>query len=395
MPRVDDISLVLGEMTTISFEQGPIRPPSEAQSLLLRFTRNCNWNQCLFCPVYKGRTFSRRNKEEIKADIDGAAEIVQQVQSVSWKLGFSGQVGDAVARYFFDQDLPQSFLSVVAWLYHGTGAVFLQDANNLLLPTGQLVELLEYLHHKIKGITRITSYARSRTLQRKSTDELKRIRGSGLNRIHVGFESGCDAVLKFMKKGATAEAHIEAGLKVKEAGMELSEYYMPGLGGLEMWRDHAVDSARALSRINPDFIRFRTLRVPERIPLYEHMVRGDFKRMSDDEVVEEIRVFVENLEGIESYVSSDHIMNLLQDVEGRLPRDKNRMLQSIERYLALDPEQRLRYRLGRRMGWFRGVGDMNSPGMSDRVDQSLHQISSRYPGHSLEQLLEELANRMI
>ena len=343
-------------MKTLDFEQGPIRPPSEAQSLLVRFTRNCNWNQCLFCPVYKGRTFSRRSVDEVKADIDTVAEIINEVTAMSWGMGLSGHVDASVAQYFFRQDLPHSYLSVVAWLYYGTGAVFIQDANNLILNTDHLVEMLDYLNLKISGITRITSYARSQTAARKTTEELERIQKAGLSRIHVGLESGSDQVLKFMKKGVKPEQHVKAGRMIKAAGMALSEYWMPGLGGRRLWKENAVESANVLNQINPDFIRLRTLRIPERIPLHQKVIDGEFEMQTDDEIVKEIRLFIENLEGISSFVASDHIMNLLQDVEGFLPRDKEFMLETIDRYLDLDQTERIHYRLGRRMGHYHGVG---------------------------------------
>jgi radical SAM superfamily enzyme YgiQ (UPF0313 family) len=275
----------------LSFEQGPIRPPSEAHSLLLRFTRNCSWNKCLFCPVYKNRKFSRRSVDEVKADIDIAAEMIDHIKEVSWKMGASGRVTREVAQAFFNEELPQSHLSVVAWMYYQTGAVFLQDANNLILATDKLVQMLEYLHEKIQGITRVTSYSRSATVARKTQEELIRIREAGLNRIHIGLESGCDPVLDFMRKGVTGEVHIQAGQKIKAAGMELSEYYMPGLGGREHWKEHAIESAKVINAIDPDFIRLRTLRIPDRTDLYPKLVNGDFQMLTDDEVVEEIRLF--------------------------------------------------------------------------------------------------------
>ena len=381
-------------MQLLSFEQGPIRPPSEAYSLLLRFTRNCSWNQCLFCPVYKKRTFSRRTTEEVKKDIDTVKAIVQEAIKISTEMGFSGQITGQVAQHFFNLELPQSYLSVIAWLYHGSGSVFIQDANNLILGSEQLIELLEYLHKNINGITRVTSYARSQTAARKSRQELEDICKAGLNRIHIGLESGCNQVLSFMKKGVTAKAHIDAGKKIKQAGMELSEYWMPGLGGKAMWRQHAVDSAKTLNEINPDFIRLRTLRVPESIPLHQKVLSGEFQLQTDDEIVQEIRLFISELEGINSFVASDHIMNLLQDVEGYLPRDKDFMLEALDRYLNLDTEQRIHYRLGRRMGHYHGVADMERLELATKVEETLEKIRTQY-GDGVDDLLNDLANRMI
>ena len=376
------------------FEQGPIRPPSEAQSLLIRLTRNCSWNKCLFCPVYKKQTFSRRSVQEIVSDLDTISEIIRLVQNRSHEMGYGGQINTVVAQYYFDQNWPQSYLSVVAWLYYGTGAVFLQDANTLIMSSDDLVSVLDSMNEKIEGITRVTCYARSGTAARKSVSELTRIRQAGLDRIHIGFETGYDPLLKFMKKGVTAAGQIKGGQSIKAAGMELSEYYMPGLGGRSMWKEHAVESARVLNAINPDFIRLRTLRIPERIELFPKCATGEFQQMSDDEVVLEIRTFIEHLEGITSFVSSDHIMNLLQNVEGRLPRDKKKMLLAIDRYLELDEENRMRYRLGRRMGQFCGVGDMMRPELMNRVDETLDRLKRDHPGQ-LDNILEELANKMI
>src|SRR4030042_2014812 len=167
------------------FEQGPIRPPSEAYSLLLRVTRNCPWNRCAFCPVYKPAKFSRRSREEVLADIQAMRLWLDEVKARSWQPGAAG-----------DLSLPS--------------------------PPNQ----------------RITSYARAQTLSRRTKEELAEIRKAGLNRIHVGLESGSDRVLEKMSKGVTAERQIRAGRNVKAAGMELSEYVMPGLGGRELWQEH-------------------------------------------------------------------------------------------------------------------------------------------------------------
>lgn len=361
---------------------------------MLRFTRNCNWNQCLFCPVYKGQKFSRRSVPEVKADIDTVAEMIQEIKTVSWKMGESGRVTRAVAQNFLNQNLSYSYQSVVVWLYYGLGAVFVQDANNLVLKTDNLAEMLEYLFQKIQGITRVTSYARAKSAARKTQEEMNRIRTAGLDRIHIGLETGYDPLLKFMKKGVTSELQIEAGQKIKAAGMELSEYYMPGLGGQAMWREHALESARVLNAINPDFIRLRTLRVPDRIPLYQHMVDGEFQLLSDDEAVEEIRLFIENLDGITSFLASDHIMNLLQDVEGYLPRDKSFMLEAIDRYLDLDPDQRLHYRLGRRMGLYQGAADLSRPDLYSQVREAMARLKAQHQG-DIESIMNQLADRMI
>ena len=180
-----------------SFEQGPIRPPNEARSLLLRLTRNCPWNQCLFCPVYKGRKFSLRSVEEIKNDIQNAKDISDDIKALAWELGSAGQVTDQVVSHVFSNpNYSDAYRSMAVWLYYGTGACFLQDADNLIMPTKDMVEVLQFLREKFPEISRVTTYSRSRTIVRKSVEDLKKLRQAGLNRIHVGLESGYDPVLK-------------------------------------------------------------------------------------------------------------------------------------------------------------------------------------------------------
>jgi len=252
-----------------SFEQGPIRPPNEARSLLMRLTRNCPWNKCLFCPVYKRRKFSLRTVAEIKQDILSAKQIADEITRLSRQLGAAGKVTDQVVSHIFNQSgFSDNYRSVAAWLYYRTDACFLQDADNLVMKTDDLVDVLAFLRSTFPQISRVTTYARSRTVVRKSIDALIRIREAGLDRIHIGLETGHDPLLKLMKKGVTAAQQIEAGQKVVAAGMELSEYVMPGLGGQQMWEEHARNTARVLNKINPHFIRLRSLRVPSRVPLY-------------------------------------------------------------------------------------------------------------------------------
>jgi histone acetyltransferase (RNA polymerase elongator complex component) len=379
--------------SSLSFEQGPIRPPSEAQSLLLRFTRNCPWNKCKFCPVYKRRSFSRRSLAEIKQDIDTAALMSQQIKELSRELGQGGQVNDQVVQAVFSNPgLNDSFRNVAAWLYYGTGNVFLQDANNLVMEPAALVEALAHLRQKLPEVKRITSYARSSTAAQRSLEELTMIRQAGLDRIHIGLETGYDPLLKFMNKGVTAAKQIEGGRKVKAAGMELSEYVMPGLGGKKWWQEHAQATAAVLNQIDPDFIRLRTLRVPERIELYQDLQAGAFEKPSDDETVAEIRLFVASLQGIHSYLASDHIMNLIETVEGRLPQDQERMLAALDGYLALPERQRQIYRLCRRMGRCREPQDVGRLGLEASLEATLRRIESQ---DDPERVLNEMADQRI
>ncbi|MFP3911798.1 MAG: radical SAM protein [Desulfobacteraceae bacterium] len=381
----------------MQFEQGPIRPPNEARSLLLRITRNCPWNQCLFCPVYKGRKFSLRTVEEIKADMETVREIIDDIKSLSWRLGASGRVDDSViSTVFGTSGYSDSYRSVAMWLYYQTGACFLQDADNLVLKTRDLVEILAFLKKTLPEVTRITTYSRSRTVVRKSVASLKQIHEAGLDRVHIGLETGYDPLLKLMKKGVKAAQHVEAGQKIGAAGMELSEYVMPGLGGQEMWREHAVETAKVLNRINPHFIRLRSLRVPPRVPLHQKLMDGTFTMQTDDMLARELKLFIETLDGITSTLTSDHIMNLLEEVSGKFPQDKDKMLQVIERYEALSETDRMIYRIGRRGGAYRSTDDLaQDPVTYQKIKSLLEELQAKEGVTGVEKFITETVDRYI
>jgi hypothetical protein len=175
--------------------------------------------------------------------------------------------------------------------------------------------------------------------------------------------------------------------------MELSEYVMPGLGGRKWSKEHATATAEVLNQINPDFIRLRTLRVPPRIELYQDLASGEFEKISDDEVVAEIRLFIASLEGIESFVASDHIMNLIETVSGQLPQDKDKMLAVLDHYLALPEREKLLYRLCRRMGRCREPHDVDRLGLRPDLEKNLERIEKA--GQDPDEVLNELADSMV
>ncbi len=375
----------------LAIEQGPIRPPSEAQSLLLRVTRNCSWNRCEFCHIYKGQRFSPRTVEEVKKDIDSIHAIVSDLRALSWNQGFGGEINASVASSILNRphQYPEGYRSIILWLHTGGRNVFLQDANNLILRTKDLVEILTYLKKVFPSVNRITTYSRAKTVSRKSIEELRDLRDAGLSRIHIGLESGYDRLLDCVQKGVTAGEHIDAGRKVKQSGISLSEYIMPGLGGKAMWREHAVETARVLNQINPDFIRVRTLKALRIMPLYRKIEAGEMELMNDDEIVGEERLLIENLNGITSRFVSDHILNLLEEVEGYLPEAKPKMLAVIDRYLSLSQPERENFRLGRRAGFYRSLDDLENPELRNRVDAVMRRIEIQNPGN-LEQVISEL-----
>jgi radical SAM superfamily enzyme YgiQ (UPF0313 family) len=358
------------------FEQGPIRPPSEAGSLLLRVTRNCPWNRCKFCPVYKGTEFSFRPVDHVKRDIDAVHRCVRELEGAPTR----GEPGD-----------PRAWQAARHFMAAGQRQVFLQDANSLVLKPSDLLAILRHLKSRFPEVKRITSYARSSTVARLSAGDLAALKAAGLDRLHLGLESGADEVLRLMHKGTTQMNQVAAGLKVKDAGMELSEYYMPGLGGQGLWQAHARETAAALNRINPDFIRLRTLAIPRHLPLYADYQAGRFHKPTDVEMAREILLLLESLQGVTSVIASDHILNLLPEVEGVLPRDQTRMIRLVEDFLALDPEARCLFQVGRRTGIMSRLGQLEDPDRVARVAAICreHGITPQNVGHWTDELMRQ------
>lgn len=374
-----------------SYELGPIRPPSEAYSLLIRVTRNCPWNRCKFCPIYKNDKFQLRQVEEIKQDIRTAKSIHDKIVNIA-RQSFGDNLREAAAT-ICNNAPNDSYRNVALWMYAGCKHAFLQDANTLIMKTPGLVEVIKYLKETFPGIDRITSYARSKTAARKSLAELIEIREAGLSRLHMGLESGYDPVLEFMDKGVTAADHIAGGKNVVASGISLSEYVMPGAGGKKWWRQHALETARVLNEIDPDFIRLRTLTVQPRMHLHNDIVSGDFVRATDEEIVEEIRLFIQEL-NVHSHIVSDHMMNLLPEIEGKLPEDKEKILGVIGRFQKLPPEEMDNYKLGRRLAMYERLDDLDDKYRHEEVAKALERIS-KDGQESLDEVLFNLMERYV
>jgi hypothetical protein len=379
-------------VTIDSLELGPIRPPSEASSLLLRVTRNCSWNRCKFCHIYKGKRFELRPVEDIKQEILAVKAIQDKLKEAALKAGYGGQV-EAAAAAILNSPLGETHFNVALWLYHGGTSAFLQDANTLIMPTPDLVEVIKFLKKTLPSITRITSYGRSKTAAKKKLEELKALHEAGLDRLHIGLESGYDPLLEYMDKGVTAVDHIAGGKKIVESGISLSEYVLLGLGGKKMWREHATETARVLNEINgADFIRARTLTIKEGMPLFDEVKEGKFVRSTDEEIVAEEKLLIENLD-CHSYFISDHITNLLQEIEGQLPDDKDKMLAVIDRFQSLSDEERQNFRLGRRIGIYAALDDLSDPGKHELVAQAVAKVAKE--GKVDEEVMYSLMERFI
>lgn len=413
------------------FEICSIRPPTENYSLTFRLTRNCYWNRCKFCPVYKlGAKFSRRSLGEVKEDIKRAQLIDNILLDHGVGYGFSGdgnyhKVSHILAKveeakqsekksdekYLSEQeeDIPQysedldprlawflswftdkpsleeSVSNIVTWRQGGAQTCFLGDADSMILKPAFLAAVIQDIRKKFPSVQRFTVYGRSKTASRKKAKEITAMKRAGLDRVHVGLESGCDAVLAMMNKGVTSAEHIDGCTKIREAGLSCSVYVMPGLGGVEYSEQHAADTAEVLTSIVPDYVRLRTLEIFPRTPLDELRERGDFTQASEELIIHEIRTMIENID-CQTEIVSDSASNLL-NVTGRLPDDRKAMLDVIDSYLELSPREKLEFSFTSRLRAFTGqyggftrdllraVAPMISDGRVNPADASDQQLS--------------------
>ena len=300
--------------------------------------------------MYKGHPFVYRRVEDIKSDIDAVKKISDEIKAVSGKIGqgsrISRDVGMAILRADPSLNNNQNFITVFNWLYSGGKTSFLQDADSMIMRPRELVIVLKYLRDKLQTLTRVTSYTRSKTLAQRKQEDLQAIREAGLDRLHVGLETGDEELLSIVHKGVTSAEQIEGGKKAIAAGFQLSEYWMPDLGGRERWRQHAENTARVLTAINPHYIRSRPFVPRPGTPIFAEYEQGRLHISSPHERLEELRVMIAGL-NVTSRVCFDHQMNswtnrqggLLfhQDYEGyKFPEEKPLVLELIREGLSVD-----------------------------------------------------------
>jgi coproporphyrinogen III oxidase-like Fe-S oxidoreductase len=270
----------------------PFRPPSEANSLLVRVTRGCPWNRCAFCPMYKLTKFEIRPPQEVKEDIDTA------------KTYTGGHVE----------------------------TVFIGDSDSLVTRQDEMCQILQHLHGAFPSLTRVTSYARALTLRRKPINSLQKIRSAGLTRLHIGLETGSAQLLTRMRKGAGPETMIQGCAKAAEAGFEVSVYVLLGIGGESGWQEHALETAKVVNRINPEFIRVRTLTPQPGTPVFQWWGEGSFQMPTPETILREQRTLIDGLSVTSQYLS-DHVSNYAP-IHGNLPTDKTKMLSLIDKALV-------------------------------------------------------------
>jgi len=285
----------------MNYDRMIIRPPSEASSFLLPVTIGCSHNKCTFCCTYIGVKFRMRPLEDIKQDIDRVA------QNYSW----------SVRR------------------------VFLEDGDALICPQHRLVEVLKHLNKKFPYLDRVGTYATPQAALIKSVDELKELNQLGLKIAYMGVETGDEELLLKVKKGVNYAQLVEAGRKLKQAGIILSVTVILGLGGIDGSKNHALKTAKLLSEIDPDFAGTLTILLVPGTPLHKDWEEGRFSLISPFQSLEELRLIIQNSNFTNCFFTANHASNYLP-IKVRLPEQKAEVLKLIDDVLAKRDMSQLR-----------------------------------------------------
>ena len=272
------------------------RPPSEAYSLIVQVTYGCSHNRCAFCDMYDDKHFAMRPMDEIREDFELARRVYRRVERV-----------------------------------------FLADGDALMRKTADLVEILGLVYGLFPECERVTCYASPTSLQIKSEDDLRLLRSKGLQMVYMGLESGCDAVLEKMQKGHTAADIVAAGQKARRCGLALSVTAISGLGSVAHWREHAVDTARAVSEMKPDYLGLLTLMVEPGTPLEAWVREGSFTLLSPLEVLKETELFLQHVDSEGTVFRANHASNYLT-LKGTLNGDRKALLAQIAAGRPAGPE---------------------------------------------------------
>ena len=276
------------------YEGSIYRPPSEAWSLIIQATIGCSHNKCSFCSMYKDKKFRIRNTQEIIEDIKEARSIYKSIKRI-----------------------------------------FLGDGDALIIKTPELLKILKWIKDFIPECERVGIYASPRSIMLKSQEELQLLRDAGLGIAYLGLESGSDEILEYIDKGASSQEIIEAGVRVKEAGILLSVTLISGLGGKRHWREHASKSAEAINKMRPDFLGLLTLMVELGTRLYEEVAQGCFELLTPQEVAIETLELLKNLDCEGCVFRSNHASNYLS-LKGTLNKDKESLINQL--YDAIEGE---------------------------------------------------------
>ena len=264
------------------------RPPSEAYSLIVQVTYGCSHNTCAFCSMYKEKRFALRPLDEVLEDFHIARQTYRHVDKV-----------------------------------------FLADGDALVRKASELYTILDTIRELFPECQRVTSYASPASIRIRTDEELQTLRAKGLTMVYMGLESGCDEVLKLMRKGHMSDEIVAMGQKVRRNGIALSVTAITGLGGPELLEQHAIETAKAFNAMNPEYIGMLTLMVEPGTPLYEWVRDGKFQLLTQPQVLRETRLLVENLDSPGSVFRMNHASNYLV-LKGTLNQDKEVMLRTID-----------------------------------------------------------------
>jgi len=282
------------------YEGTVYRPPSEAGSLIIQLTVGCARNQCTFCAMYKDKKFRVRNLDEVIEDL-------------------------CVAREAYKMPIRR---------------IFLADGDALIVKTNDLLFVLDKINMIYPECERVSVYGAPRDILNKSANELKSLKEAGLDMVYMGAESGDETVLENVKKGAAASEIIEAGLKVRAAGMKLSVTFISGLGGKARLKEHALNSAKMINAMKPEYVGFLTLMVEPGMEMYSEIEKGEFTLLSPEEVLEEMEIVVANIDSEGTVFRSNHASNYTA-LGGTFNSDRNSLLSQIDeakRYHKYRPE---------------------------------------------------------
>jgi len=280
----------------MNYEGNVYRPPSEAYSLIIQVSIGCSHNQCTFCGMYKGKSFRIRKVEEILEDLESARKAYSHVEKI-----------------------------------------FLADGNALAIPNNDLESILSKIKKLFPECKRVSAYSAPKDILRKKREELEKIKKLGLRQLYLGVESGSDRVLERIHKGVGSKEMIEAGQKAKDSGFKLSVTVISGLGGKELWQEHAVESARVINAIQPDYFALLTLLVQEDTPLYDAVEKGTFQLLTPKEILRETQWMIKDLALKNTVFRSNHASNYVA-LKGDLPGDKPVLLKTIEDVLREDKD---------------------------------------------------------
>lgn len=273
------------------YEGAVYRPPSEGRSLIVQATIGCSHNKCSFCNMYKAKQFRMRNLDEVIEDLTWARE----------KYGYIEKI-------------------------------FIADGDALIMPSDKIIIILDKINELFPQCKRVTIYASPRSILLKTPEELQILKSKGLTMVYLGIESGDDEILLKVNKGATSKELIEAGRKIKNSGIKLSCTLISGLGGVENWKNHAINSAKVINSIDPDYLGLLTLMTTEDAPIYEEIKKGNLVLLNPKEVMEEVYDLVKGLELTNCIFRSNHASNYAP-LAAVLGKEKERLLSDIEGFL--------------------------------------------------------------